>query len=412
MNRHMGPALAVIFALTPVTASAESVSFEEALELAGNSAPSLKGPTVQIDAAQSAAISADRLPDPTIDVGIKDFPVTGPDAGRLNRDNFTMTTVGISQQFPNPAKRRARAGRASADIGIAEAELAREVRIVRLNAGLAWIDVYYGQRRLAALDLLEASLADLQATAKARLTSGSTRPSQTLEPEVLRAEVDDRRSILRAEIAKAKARLAYFTGGVGDDVEGPAPQLEIDEDALLSSIAQLPDLQLMDAQIGVAEAETRLARADKNPDWKVSASYGRREPAFGDLVTVGVSIDLPLFSKRRQDPKIAARALEADRARYDRRAAELKLIATLQGEIAEHRAHHQRLVNARDRLVPLARQQARLDVASYGAGTIDLGSVLMSAVAATEAEVDAVDREVEVARDAVRLNITYGEDRP
>lgn len=412
MKRPIGTVLAVITALYPATIFAKPVSFEEALDQASSSAPSLKGPGVQISATQSLAIAADQLPDPSIEVGIKDFPVTGPDAGRFNRDNFTMRTIGVSQQFSNPAKRRARAGQASADIEVAVAELARETRSVRLNTALAWIDIYYGQKRLAALGLLDASLADLQATAKARLTSGSARPSQTLEPDVLLAKVDDRRTMLHAEIAKAMAKLSYYTGGVGDDIVGPAPQLEVNENILLGSIARLPDLQLMDAQIGVADAATRLARADKNPDWTLSASYGRREPAFGDLVSVGVSIDLPLFSKHRQDPKIAARGLEAERARYARRAAELDSIANLQGEIAEHKAHHQRLANARDRLVPLARQRAQLDVASYGARTIDLGSALMSAVAASETEIDAIDREAEVARDAVRLNITYGEDRP
>ena len=37
-------------------------------------------------------------PDPKLDLAIKDFPVTGPDAGRLNRDNFTMQVIGIKHQ--------------------------------------------------------------------------------------------------------------------------------------------------------------------------------------------------------------------------------------------------------------------------------------------------------------------------
>src|SRR3546814_10305466 len=64
-----------------------------------------------LDAARSAAIAADRLPDPKLNLAIQDFPVTGPDAGRFNRDDFTMQVIGVSQDFPNPAKRRARATR-------------------------------------------------------------------------------------------------------------------------------------------------------------------------------------------------------------------------------------------------------------------------------------------------------------
>ena len=59
-------------------------------------------------------------------------------------------------------------------------------------------------------------------------------------------------------------------------------------------------------------------------------------------------------------------------------------------------------------LVPLARRRGELDQASYAAGTLDLGGALLSTLALAEAEVDALAREAEVARDVVRLNFTYG----
>ncbi len=130
----------------PAQLAAEPLTFDAALERAKSAAPSLKGRAAGVQAAQSAAIAADRLPDPTLDLGIRDFPVTGPDAGSFNRDNFTMTTIGVSQQFINPAKRHARAARAGADIGIAEAEVEVEARNVMLETALAWIDLYYGVR--------------------------------------------------------------------------------------------------------------------------------------------------------------------------------------------------------------------------------------------------------------------------
>ena len=392
----------------PTLAWAEPLTFNAALERAAADAPSLQGRAAGVTAAQSAAIAADRLPDPTLDVGIQDFPVTGPDAGRFNRDNFTMQKVGISQQFVNPAKRHARAARALADIGIAEAGALVEGRTVRLQTGLAWVDLYYAGKRLAQLTLLDASLGELQATVTARLSSGSARPSQALEPDQLRAAVNDRRVELTASVAKARAALARFTGDPNPEIAGAPPELMVDRAGLLTGIAALPSLRAKDAQAVAADADTQLARADKRPDWKVSASYGRREPAFGDLVSIGVSIDLPFFSKRRQDPKIAAAAREADRARFDRMAAEREVLASLEGDLADHLMHHQRLENARNTLVPLTKRRAELDMASYAAGKLDLGSALLSSLALAEAEIDALAREADVARDAIRINMTYG----
>jgi outer membrane protein TolC len=180
----------------------------------------------------------------------------------------------------------------------------------------------------------------------------------------------------------------------------------------MAGLPSLPSLQALDAGVGAAEAETELARADKRPDWRVSTSYGRRDPAYGDMVSIGVSIDLPLFAKRRQDPKIAARTSEAERARLMRAAGERELVAGLDGDLADHAMHHQRLMNARNTLVPLAQRRAELDMASYAAGKLDLGSALLSTLALAEAEVDALAREADVARDASRINFTYGEMRP
>src|SRR3546814_8021716 len=138
-----------------------------------------------------------------------------------------------------------------------------------------------------------------------------------------------------------------------------------------------------------------LPISDKRPDWSVNAAYGRREPNYGDLVTLGVTIDLPFFSKKRQDPKIAARASEATRARLDREAAKRDITAALDADLADHRMHHEQLGNARSRLVPLAKKRAELDLASYAAGKLDLGTALLSTLALVAAEVDALAREAE-----------------
>ena len=396
----------------PAQIAAEPLTFDAALERASSNAPSLKARAASVRASQAASIAADRLPDPTLDVGIKDFPVTGPDAGRFNRDDFTMTTIGVSQQFINPAKRRARAVRAGADISIAEAGVEVEVRNVRLETALAWIDLYYGERRLSQLKLLDESLGNLQATVTARLTSGSARPSQAFEPEQLRAQVGDRRSALLAEIAKARARLARFTGDPDVTAVGPPPDFPINREGLLAGLGDLPSLKALDAQTATMDAETRLARAEKQPDWKVSASYGRREPRFGDLVSVGVSIDLPIFGRKRQDPRIAARASEAERARFDRLAGEREVLASLESDLADHAMHHARLENARTNLVPLARRRGKLDLDSYGAGTVDLGTALLTTLSVAEAEVDLLNREADVAREAVRIHMIYAGEQP
>lgn len=405
------PCTLLMAILSSAVAQAQPLTFEEALDEAANNAPSIEARSAQADAARSAAISAPQLPDPKIEVGVQDFPVTGPNAGRFNRDNFTMTKIGVSQAFPNPAKRQARRARAIADIGAAEAAEQVEARNVRVATATAWIDLHFAERRLAILKLLDDSVDDIAATVSARLTSGSARPSQALEPKQIKAEIGDRRAGIVAEIAKARAALTRWTGIGQPEATGPSPDWAVDPATLRAGIDALPSLRALDAATVQAEADVRLARADKRPDWEVRASYGRRDPNFGDLASVGVSIDLPLFSKHRQNPLIAARTKDVDRARLDRAAATREAMATLDTDLAEHAMHHDRYLRARDVLVPLARQRAELDRVGYAAGTVDLGTALGTTFASALAEIDALDREAGLARDVVRIDLTYGDDQ-
>ena len=403
--------LVPLLAAIPVAVLAEPMTFDAAIRRASATAPSVQASTAGVDATRSASIAAGQLPDPTLSVGIDNFPISGPPAFTLNGDSMTMTRVGIEQEFPNPAKRRAQVGRAQADIGVAQADLAVETQNIRLATAMAWIDLYYAKRRLAQLELLNDSLLDLQATVTARLASGSARPSQALEPEQLRGAISDRRAELQAEVTKARARLARLTGDPDADVYGDAPVLEVDGPALRAHVASLPRLQALDARVRTADADVTLAQADKRPNWRIGTSYGRRDPAYGDMVSVTFSIDLPFFGKRRQDPLIAARESDARRAGLTREAGERDILAELDADLADHAMHLQRLNNARNTLVPLAKRRAELDMASYAAGKLDLGSALLSTLALAEAEVDALSREADVARDAIRINYTYGEMR-
>lgn len=403
---------AALLAAVSGTALAEPLTFDAAIERATRDAPSIRAGEAGVEARRSASVAAGRLPDPTLNLGLDNFPVSGPPAFSFTRESMTMARVGVEQPFPNPAKRQAQRTRAQADIGIAEGDLAVETQNVRLETALAWIDLYYARRRLAQLQLLDESLGDLQATVSARLASGAARPSGALEPEQLRAAVNDRRSELSADVARARARLARFTGDAEADVAGDPPMIDVNKPGLYAGLPLLPRLVALDAGIRGAEADSALARADKRPDWRVSANYGRRDPAFGDMVSVGVSIDLPLFAKQRQDPKIAARASEETQARLLRAAAERELVAALDSDLADHAMHMQRLANARNVLVPLATRRAELDMASFAAGKLDLGNALLSSLALAEAEVDALAREADVARDAIRINYTYGGVRP
>lgn len=400
---------AALLMLAPHIASAEPMTFDEALSEASANAPQLQAGALRIDAQQSASIAAAALPDPKVGVGIANFPISGPPAFSLSDDNMTMVMISASQEIPSSAKRRARAVRAQADIGEARASLALTERQVRVEAALAWLDLAYSERRLAAVDEGVARIAAYEGSSVSGVASGTVRPAQSLEVRRAVAALADERAELEAQRGRAAAALTRWTGEHDPETEGPIPAFEVDHHQLADAIDRLPQLDVASARIGQAEADVELARAEKRPDLMVDVAYQRRDPGYGDMVSAGVTVSLPLFARRRQDPLIAARIAEAGAALAEREDARRALRAELEAGLADHAMHHEQLERARSTLLPLARQQSDLETASYAAGRASLADVIAARTQLVEAELLVIDREVEVALDAARLVLTYGD---
>jgi cobalt-zinc-cadmium efflux system outer membrane protein len=391
-------------------AQAAPLTYDAALKLADQTAPSLQAKAADVRAARSSAIAAGRLPDPKLAFGVEGFPVSGPFAGRPAADDFSDVRVGVMQDVPSGAKRRSARERAAADIGAAQVAGTMQAREVRLKTALAWIDLYYAERRLAALDDIDKSLTALRKAAPSQLASGALRPAQTLEPAQLTAALADRRADLVSAVAKARAELIRWTSDDQAEVAGDPPEYAIDPATLRAGLDQLPALATYDAMGHQAEADIDAAKADKHSDWSWELAYQHRDPRFGDMVMVQATVSLPLFASTRQDPIIAAREETANGVRLGREAARRELAASLDADLADHAMHHDRLHRALETLVPLARQRADLEIASYAAGTASLSDVLQASLNLAEALTDALDREADVARDGARILLTYGTD--
>ncbi|HBM09090.1 MAG TPA: hypothetical protein DD403_13450, partial [Pseudomonas sp.] len=96
-----------------------ALTLEQALSLAEQQAPSLAAQTANLHAARSAAIPAGELPDPKLRLGLQNVPIEGDTRWRLDEEAMTMQMVGVMQDVPNRAKRRARIEAAQAGVALA-----------------------------------------------------------------------------------------------------------------------------------------------------------------------------------------------------------------------------------------------------------------------------------------------------
>ncbi|EQB11715.1 hypothetical protein RLDS_21530 [Sphingobium lactosutens DS20] len=391
-------------------AVAGPLTFQQALERAGTNAPIIDARKAEVSASEASAIAAGQLPDPRLSLGLDNLPVSGPPAFTLDGSMMTAQRVGLQQDIPNLAKRHAEQAGADAATGLARARSAVTHLDVRVAAATAWIDLAYADRRLAAIDAVLGRLGRLVPAARAGVASGSARPAQSLRIRQAIATLEDRRSTILAEHAQARATLERWTGEAEPEAVGMIPDFALDPAELRLAIAGNPRLRAAEADVASARADTDLARAGKRPDWGVSLSFGRRDPGYGNVVSVGASMTLPIFPGKRQNPRIAAAEADLSAARAQHEDVRRALTAELERGLATHAMQVSQWHRAQETLLPLARQEADLETASYGAGRAGLLDVISAETALAETELDVLDRESQVTRQAAFLLLTFGGD--
>jgi len=356
---------------------AESLTFDAALQIATRSSPDIADQSARVAAARSASIAAGRLPDPKLALGIENLPVTGSEAWSLNQDFMTMQKVGVLQEVPNRAKREAQTAAATASVARVEVERRVGILAVRRDTAVAWLERYYLERQRALFDELDQENGLFTGSVQAQFESGRGTPADVVVPRQEAAELADRRDELRAALAKSKARLKRWVGAAADEsLAGEPPSMPLDTEQLRSHVHEHPDLAVFVPLTQKAQAEVHEAEASKRPDWGIELAYERRGGAYSDMVTLEFTVGLPIFSKTRQDPQIAAKRQELARVESERDAMLREHTQELEADLAEYDVLTRQLARVRDAHVPLAQEKVDAQLASYRAGKADLSAVL------------------------------------
>lgn len=403
-------ALALAWGLASL-AQAAPLTYSAALDIAKQRAPTLMAQEARVESSRATELPADEFPDPKAFVGIDNFPVSGPDAGSLTADFMTMQKLGVMQDIPNAAKRRARKQTAVALSERDSVQLRLERRHVQRETASAWIHRYYVEKRFALLDEWERENRLFDDIIKAQVAAGKAMPADAVVPRQERLDIEDRRDELRRLQTDAIARLRRWIGEAAADVlAGDAPTSLLDPERLKQHVQVHPELAMFEPMRRMAEAELQEAKASKRPDWGVEFAYARRGEAFGDMVSLQFNVDLPLFTAQRQEPHITAKRHELDRIDAERQAMARMHWSELDRQLAEHTMLARQLNRSRNQGIPLAREKVELQLATYRGGSGTLNAVLDARREWINQRLKAI--ELEAQRDvlAAQLQIFYGEE--
>ncbi|NBF09657.1 TolC family protein [Pseudomonas sp. Fl4BN1] len=389
---------------------AAALTLNEALRLAENDAPSLSAQDAKIQAASSAAIPAGELPDPKLLLGVQNYPIGGPERWSVNQDFMTMQMVGVRQEMPNSDKRKARVEVADAAVDRATAERQVERLKVRQSAALAWISSYFVERKDALFQDFYQENRLLNDTVRAQIAGGRAQPADAVAPRQEAARLAEQQDDLSRQRAQARAALKRWIGPAANDrPEGRLPEWPVEASGYAHKLQHHPELAAFAPMTREAQAKVREAEAEKQSDWSWELDYQHRDRQFGDMVSVQLSWDLPLFPGSRQNPRIAAKHAELRQIEAERETLLREHTQQLEEQLADSERLKRAVRRGQESLVPLAREKVALSMASYRAGKGDLIAVVAARRELIETRLKLVDVEEQQALSSARLYYTYGE---
>ncbi|ODU19498.1 MULTISPECIES: TolC family protein [Sphingomonadaceae] len=341
MHRLIAAALAAASCATiaqaqtapPVEAGA-TLSLDQALSMAGATAPSLDAAEADIRTAQAARTVAGLRPNPGITVEAENVAGSGIYRGTENLEATTTFALPIEL-----------GGKRSARIGVADARSKRtliQAAITQADLRLSVIQAYAEaaaaeQRLSTARDQARIAAEGLRA-AEVRVQAGRASPIEVQRADVARINADAEVERTQRLVEVARYSLSRIIGAptIGNLDAGwfahvqsaYGPMQEIESAGTLAMAAA-------EADLAVADAGVRLARAQRVPDLTVGAG-ARYIRETGDTAALfSLSIPLPLFNNGRA--ALAQASSERVRADAQRRVTALEVdqaIARAQADAA------------------------------------------------------------------------------
>ncbi|NNM83235.1 MAG: TolC family protein [Burkholderiales bacterium] len=403
--RRLGALVALSIPLLGASTVSHALTFEEAVNLALSRAPQLKAKSADLAAADSLKRSAGQLPDPKLELGIENLPVSGPGQYSLTQDFMTMRKIGLMQEFPNKDKRTAQADDAQAQAAVATTQLQIEKLNVLRATAAAWIERDAAEKEIGLVASLREENRLFDAAVRARIASGKGSLADGLTPRQEAMAIDNLESDLLARRSKAITELERWIGKSAiDPLQGEVPDWPVDHAMLSHALHRHPELMLFDSRSSEIDAEIREAKAEKIPDWGVEVAYQQRAPQFGNMASFQFTIALPMFPESRQDPKIAAKIAEKEALDAERDATVREHNAMLESDMAEYRRLKDSLERQKKVLLPLADEKISLIRADWKSGKASLADLAAARRERIETELRAIELASSLSLASVRLH--------
>lgn len=362
-------------------------------------------------ALQEQAIADGQLPDPTLGVGIYNLPLND---FSVTREPTTQFRTKIQQAFPRgdtlryQRKRTEWLGKAET----AEADMA--AREIQSDLRQVFFELYYQKQAADVVARSRGLFQNLVEITRAHFATGRVSQQDVLQAQLELSRLDDKATQIDGNIEEQQARLTRWLGENAwlpiDPVFPPLPDLPpLDE--LRETVKQHPAIQTASAKVEANQQMIKAAREQYKPGWNVGLEYRKR---FGndpdgsnrdDMMAAMVTVDLPVFTEKRQDKRLTSSRQNTEAAIQIREQRLRELRRMLESNYAQWKRLSAQEALYRERLLTEASDSAAAALNAYQSGTSEFDTLMRARI--TELDIKLNDLRVRVDRAKAQARLLY-----
>jgi outer membrane protein TolC len=408
-----------------------ALSLEAAIDTAINNDPWLAKSMHQQNALMASSIALSELPDPVLSMSFANLPTDG---FAFDQEPMTQFKAGVSQMFGR--------GDSLSIKREQEEQVAMREPLLRKNREAAtqvqvaslWLDIFRLQQSIALIERDRALFEQLSDVVQASYAAalGSVRQQDLVRAELELTRLNDRLTQMRLQQDQAKAQLLeWLVGSKADEynmafddalllpeqapniVSIPSILAEYIEQRnytqLAEYLSQHPQILAIEQSVQAGQTGVKLAEQAYKPQWGVNASYAYRadDPSGrsrADFFSVGVTVDLPLFTQSRQDQKRTAAISEAEALKTEKRLAIRAMMSQVKSLFAKHRGLQQRHSLYTQSILVQMREQAEAALNAYTNDDGDFAEVVRARIDDLNARIDKLSIDAELLKSKVQLH--------
>ena len=387
-------------AQTVDTRISSEVELEQAVTLALDHSLELASIRARSNAIRAASSYAGAMPDPTLSLNAMNMPT---DTFSFYQEPMTQMQVAVSQSFPFPGKRKLRREAVEYQASASDQmETERRSAIIG-KVRIAWWQLMSLDRALQIVEQNKDLMRDFVQIAQTKYRVGNGLQQDVLLAQLELSRLLDRELRLQGMRRSSRARLNSLMNRPADwalDLPASPKNTELPELPPERQLLQRAetDRALIDVHrdlVDSANASLELARKDRWPDFKLGVGYGFRQgydplrsTDRSDLLSVMLSINVPLYSGSKQTKAVEQRAFEVSRQTLPMQDTVRGVEAAVSENLATYLAARDQVLLLETAIIPQAQLTVSSMLAGYQVNEVDFLNLINTQITLYNAQIN------------------------